>query len=298
MVWGWCSMLRRESSAERALAQSEMRYRLLFEHANDIVATLELDGRIVSINPAAREILGYEPEELIGKTIYEFVPREQIAMQEALLKRKIEGGTSTQYDLEVVTKDRRRRILGINSRLIFDMSGNPTYIHTNARDITERKNAEVRQQVLVRELQHRTKNLLAVVQAIASSTLKPHPDVGAFVNRLHALAHAQEFITSGPGGGVSLCALIEAELDTFGQRAQVIGEDVILAGDFAQSFALVIHELATNAIKHGAFSSANGAVSIVWHIEAGDDGEVLRFSGPKREGLQYERQLLKDLGRN
>ena len=154
--------------AERALVQSETRYRMLFEHANDIVATLELNGRIVSINPAAREILGFAPEELIGKTIYEFVPREQMAMQEAVLQSKVEGQVSTQYDLEVATKDGRRRILGINSRLVFDAAGKPILIHSIARDITERKEADVRQQLLIRELQHRTKNLLAVIQANGS----------------------------------------------------------------------------------------------------------------------------------
>ena len=105
---------------------------MLFEHANDIVAILEPNGRIVSINPAAREILGFAPEELIGKTIYEFVPREQMAMQEAVLRSKVEGQVSTQYDLEVATKDGRRRILGIDSCLVFEMpAGKP--IHRSHR---------------------------------------------------------------------------------------------------------------------------------------------------------------------
>ena len=72
------------------------------------------------------------------------------------------------------------------------------------RDITERKEAEARQALLVRELQHRTKNLLAVVQSIATSTLSRSKDLKsaleAFVGRLHALAHAQEFVAAGPGG--------------------------------------------------------------------------------------------------
>jgi len=270
--------------AEQAISESESRYRMLFENAKDIVTTLELDGRIVSINPAAREILGYEPEELIGKTIYEFVPREQMSSQVGLLQRKLEGEAATQYDLEVVTKDGRRRTLEVSSRLVFDVAGKPVLIHSIARDVTERKDAETRQLVLVRELQHRTKNLLAVVQAIASRTLTTHPDLSAFIGRLHALAHAQDFVTSGPSGGVALRQLVEAELDAFAGRAQIQGEDVMLAGSFAQTFALVIHELATNALKYGALLSEKGTVAVKWQTRPDSTGGELRFFWSERGG--------------
>jgi PAS domain S-box-containing protein len=270
--------------AETALVESEARYRMLFETANDIVATLALDGRIISINPAARDILGFEPEELIGKTIYEFVPREQMAMQQAVLQRKVEGQPSTQYDLEVVTKSGQRRILGINSRLVFDAAGKPECIHSIARDITERKEAEARQTLLMRELQHRTKNLLAVIQAIACNTLKGNPGVDAFIGRLHALAHAQEFVTAGPRGGVPLRQLLETELAAFGKRARLTGEDLVLDGGFAQKFTLLIHELATNAIKHGAFSSPKGHVAIEWQTMTEEGLSVLRLFWTERGG--------------
>ena len=270
--------------AEKILAQSEARYRMLFENANDIVATLELDGRILAINPAARNILGFDPEELIGKTIYEFVPREQVPMQQAVLERKIQGEASTQYDLEVVAKDGRRRILGINSRLVFDVAGKPEVIHSIARDITERKEAEQQQTLLIRELQHRTKNLLAVIQAIASNTLSANPGLSAFIGRLHALAHAQEFVISGPRSGVPLRHLVETELAAFGKRAQITGEDLVLDGGFAQKFALLIHELATNALKHGAFSTPNGHVAIRWLITTKSDDAALQFSWIERGG--------------
>jgi PAS domain S-box-containing protein len=257
--------------AEQALTLSEARYRMLFEHANDIVVTLQLDGRILSINPAARDILGYEPEELIGKSIYEFVPRELMPMQVDMLRRKMEGASSTQYDLEIVAKNKSRRVLGVNSRLILDPARKPLLVHSIARDVTERKEAERRQNLLVRELQHRTKNLLAVIQSIANNTLEGGAGLENFIGRLHALAHAQEFVAAGPQGGVPLQRLVETGLAAFGDRATIEGEDLVLNGRFAQNVALLIHELATNAAKYGALSSATGWVAIRWETSTGDD---------------------------
>ena len=262
--------------AEQALALGEARYRLLFEQANDIVVILQLDGRIVSINPAARDILGYAPEELVGKSIYEIVPLELMPMQVAMLRRKLEGAPSTQYDLEVLTKDKGRRVLGVNSRLVFNEDGKPHLIHSIARDITEQKEAQRRQELLVNELQHRTKNLLAVIQSIATNTLKRSSELETFVGRLHALAHAQEFVAAGPQGGVPLYRLVETGLAAFGARAKIQGNEIVLNGRFAQNMSLLIHELATNAVKYGAFSSPTGWVAIRWETITGDSPH-LRF---------------------
>jgi len=281
--------------AEQALALGEARYRMLFEQANDIVVTLQLDGRIVSINPAARDILGYAPEELIGKSIYEFVPRELMPMQVDMLRRKLEGAPSTQYDLEVLTKDKRRRVLGVNSRLVLNEAGKPLLIHSIARDITERNEAERRQELLVRELQHRTKNLLAVIQSIATNTLKGSSDLETFVGRLHALALAQEFVAAGPQGGVPLYRLVEAGLAAFGGRAKIEGNELVLNGRFAQNIALLIHELATNAVKYGAFSSPAGWVAIRWKTTIGDSPR-LRFHWGEHDGPSIQGSGRKGFG--
>jgi len=274
--------------AEQALAQGEARYRTLFESANDIVVTLELDGRIISINPVVRDILGFAPEEMIGRPLSDFVSAEQIGMQQRMLQRKLEGANSTQYDLQMAARDGMPRILGVNSRLVFDAKGVPLMIHSVARDVTERKEAEARQDLLIRELQHRTKNLLAVIQSIASSTLKGSAGLETFIGRLHALAHAQEYVTAGSQGGVSMRALLEAELATFGKRAVAFGQDLVLGGSFGQSFALIVHELATNAVKHGAFSSPHGRVDIAWGREHADGQAVLRFTWIERDGPRVQ----------
>jgi PAS domain S-box-containing protein len=275
--------------AENALASSEERYRTLVESAMDIIATLDLDGRFLSVNPAVERILGYAPEDMIGRKVDEFVRPDQMPLQDAMLYRMLEGEASTQYELEMLAKDPDRRIvLEVKSRLAMADDGKPLAIHSIARDITERKEADARQTVLLRELQHRTKNMLAVIQSIATNTLRKSRDLAsaeaALVGRLHALAHAQEFVASGPGGGVPLRQLIDAELAPFAARATIGGEPLVVGGAFAQTFALLLHELATNASKYGALSSPRGRVVINWKIEAGTDGPQLRFAWVERGG--------------
>ena len=175
----------------------------------------------------------------------------------------------------------------INSKLMVDASGSPLGIHAIARDVTDRKEIEARQTVLMRELQHRTKNMLAVIQSIATTTLRRSPDLesalASFVGRLHALGHAQEFVAAGPGGGVSLHHLVAAELAPFAARAKITGDQIVVGGAFAQTFALLIHELCTNATKYGALSSSRGRVVINWTIERTEVPQ-LRFAWVERGG--------------
>jgi PAS domain S-box-containing protein len=155
-------------------------------------------------------------------------------------------------------------------------------------DITERKEGEARQSVLIHELKHPTKNLLAVFQSIVTNMLANSRDLtgakAVMVRRLHALARAQDFITAGSTAGVSLRALVEAELSAFATQLKIDGTPLVVGGSFAQQFALVIHELATNAAKYGSLSTPNGRVLVGWKIihECGEP--VLSFYWTERDG--------------
>jgi PAS domain S-box-containing protein len=271
-------------AAEAALTQSEERYRAMVDNANDIVATLDLDFRFTSVNPAVTRILGYAPEEIIGTPLSHLVPEQQLPMHSSMLQRKLAGEAATQYEMELVGKHGRRFVLEVSSTLLFDGAGRPSAIHAIARDVTERKDAEARQMLLVRELQHRAKNILAVMQSIISSTLKSSRDLqsghDAVLGRLHALARAQEFIASGPSVGASIREIIEAELTPFAGRVLIEGPLVVAGSAFAQMFAIVIHELGTNATKYGSLSVADGRVHIRWSI----DGPTFELSWIERGG--------------
>jgi PAS domain S-box-containing protein len=267
---------------------SEERYRALVEQANDIVATLDLDMRFTSINPAAERLLGYAPSDLMGTALSRYVPEGQLSVHSKMLDRKLHGESATQYEMQLRAKDGRTLTLEVNSRPIFDRWGTAVGIHAIARDISERKDAEARQELLVGELQHRAKNLLAVMQSIVSNTIARSRDLTtakeSILGRLRALAHAQDFVAAGPGGGVPLRDLVAAEVLPFAARTSIDGIPVILGGPFAQKFALVVHELATNAAKHGSLSLPNGRVFVHWAVADEGGKPCLTFSWREHDG--------------
>ena len=209
-------------------------------------------------------------------------------MHKTMLDRKLHGETATQYVMRFRAQDGRVAVLEVSSRLMLNRMGKVVGIHAIARDISERKDAEMRQALLVGELQHRAKNLLSVMQSIVSNTIARSRDLAAakegILGRLQALAHAQDFVASGAEGGVPLRDLIEAEVSAFGAQISLDGIPVVLGGPFAQRFALVIHELATNATKYGALSTPKGRVLISWNVTDADAGPSLTFSWLERGG--------------
>jgi two-component sensor histidine kinase len=162
-------------------------------------------------------------------------------------------------------------------------------------DITERKRAEEEQkraaeaeQILIRELQHRTNNLLAVIQGIAQKTLSSAGSLDearkTFEGRLLALAGTYRQLTNTNWSGVSLSEIVRLTLEPFAARTDIDGPDLLLSAKNAQNFSLALHELATNALKHGALSCAGGNVNIAWSIASNGGGPVLKFRWRERGG--------------
>jgi PAS domain S-box-containing protein len=141
-------------------------------------------------------------------------------------------------------------------------------------DIHDRKQAEAARDLLTRELSHRIKNLLAVVQAVSSQTLRGARSLDeyrdAFGARLVALSHAHEVLIDAGYGEADMAEVIRRTLDAFGpmkHRVHVEGPSVRLSAATSQGVALCVHELATNALKHGALSEPAGHVDLTWNID-------------------------------
>ena len=156
------------------------------------------------------------------------------------------------------------------------------------REIAERKQAERRQLLLSDELAHRGKNLLAVIVSITSRSLsgtRPLAEAReVLIQRLHALARSQALLITEGFEGAPLGEVVRLELESFSDRIKVVGPHVMLHPKVAQTFALVVHELATNATKHGALSGPDGQIAIHWSIE-GVGGEArFKFQWQELEG--------------
>jgi PAS domain S-box-containing protein len=165
-----------KTTAESALRKSEESYRELFENANDIVYTLDLDYKLTSVNKAGELITGYRSAEVLGNSIITIVKPESIAIMREMMQRKMAGESRTNYEIEIQRKDGKIRTLEISSRLISE-NGKPVGIQGIARDITERKLGEEKlrlanQQALV-EYEHLLERIASLAQALGAARELP-----------------------------------------------------------------------------------------------------------------------------
>jgi two-component sensor histidine kinase len=227
--------------------------------------------------------------------------------QKALLEAEVRAVISTPL------RSSKGNLLGVISTH-FSRPGHPSerqirltnILARQAADYLERKQSEQIQQTIVLELQHRSNNLLAVIQSIAQRTLASDASKKTFEARLQALARINRALVRSNWGGVDLSQLVRAELEVFSKRTSISGVSVLLSPQHAQNFTLALHELATNSAKYGALSNITGKVQVSWTIQPDQSGSVLKFrwqesggppvSPPTRQG--FGSQLLKGIFSN
>ena len=155
-------------------------------------------------------------------------------------------------------------------------------------EVHERKQAEERLTILVQELAHRVKNLLSVFQSITARTLAPGRTVSdardVLMGRLQSLGHAHELLTEASWHGAELREVVMAEIAGFSERVRISGPAVELSPSGVQTFALIVHELCTNAAKYGALSNASGEVGVNWTLGGSGTGSYMSFSWQERGG--------------
>ena len=182
------------------------------------------------------------------------------------------------------------RWVRVDGGIIPDDQGRAARMVGIVRDITERRQAQDREQILAREVDHRAKNLLTVVQSIVQLTRADGFDQfrTAVSGRIQALARAHSLLAASRWEGADLSTLVDEELAPFAgvsSRIRVEGPPVKLRPAAAQSVALILHELITNAVKYGALSVDGGAVDLQWRLVRADD-ECLGLRWCERGGPQ------------
>lgn len=306
----WLSLVR--TRADIALRESEQRYRLIFEQADDIIFTADIQQRITDCNAAAAAAIGLPREAIIGRSIADFVTPDDFRQTTQMLHQKIDHGGNTRHEVGVTGCDGRTMRWDNNSTLIIDRDGHPIGLLSISRDVTERRAFDERRELLIHELNHRVKNTLALVQAIAHQNFPAgSSDAGPrdqFIARLRTLASAHDLLTREHWEGVTLVELARAATATFdsaGVRISVGGPEIRLTPKAAVALAMAFHELGTNAAKYGALSEEQGKIDLTWKQEA--DGFVIEWQerdGPtvavptcRGFGMRMiERALASDLG--
>ena len=173
---------------------------------------------------------------------------------------------------------------------LFDEHGNPRGAIAAVVDISERKRAEQHQQVLLHELQHRVKNILATISSLAARMLRNTSSLqefsAAFQERLRAMGRMHDILSQRSWIGADLSRLIDAAVSPYatakGSNIELSGPDVLLKPDVASALGMVLHELATNAAKYGALGNPDGRLQISWGVEGSGQGEKLSFSWLER----------------
>lgn len=260
--------------------------------SGDAILSVGLDGRILSWNPGAERLFGYSAAEMIGKHKSVIIPPERLEQAMAQLDRARRGE-------RVRSESQRLRSNGtlvdvsLDLAPIGDKDGSIIGMSTIAHDITEKKLAEEHQHFLMRELTHRSKNLLAVINAMARQTARSAGSLAEFEarfsRRIQGMAASHDLLVSQNWAAASLRELvirhIQIFVDNVDQRLDLSGPEVYVGVEAAQTLGLALHELATNSMKYGALSRPTGKVVVDWAYETMDNGNAgLRVTWTERGG--------------
>jgi PAS domain S-box-containing protein len=266
-------------AAERAVRDSEARVRTVVEDQTEFISRFTPDFTITFLNRAYAAQLGRPRDELVGSSLLELMDEAQRDRFTAQLAGLTPEAPVVSYEMGTVLPDGSPGHEHWTDRALFDEAGRLVEYQSVGRDITAAKRAEAQRELLLAELSHRVKNTLAVVQGVASRSLSGDGRSLAearevFTKRLRALANAHAQLTASQWRGASLRTLVEDELRPYGGRASLAGGQVKLGPRAALTLSLVLHELATNAAKHGALSAPGGGVEVAWDVDhqEGEDG--------------------------
>lgn len=263
----------------------------IVESSNDAILSKDLNGIVTSWNAAAERIFGFSAAEMIGQPILKIIPDDLLNEEMGILSRIRAGERVDHFDTVRRRKDGLRIPVSATISPVRDRDGNSVGASTIVRDISERRRLEEAQRVLSREVNHRSKNLLAVVQSIIRYTVShsPQQDFVRRINeRLRALSANQDLLIESSWRGADMAHLVRSQLSNVEriplERVGVTGEAIFLVPTAAQALGMALHELATNAVKFGALSDGTGRVEISWRLDAGSNGRTFIVSWQESGG--------------
>jgi PAS domain S-box-containing protein len=269
---------------ENSLGETEQRLRWLasiVESSDDAIVSKNLDGIVTSWNRGAERIYGHTAAEAIGQPITIVIPENRQDEESEILARIGRGERIDHFETVRQRADGSLIVVSLTVSPVKNAEGKIVGASKIARDITEQKRDQERIATLAREAEHRSKNVLATVQAAVNLTrAETSEDLKkAIEGRIQALANVHSLFVESRWIGADLSAIAAQELGPYSVQGRVgiKGPAVLLEPNTAQAFAVSFHELATNAAKYGSLSENRGQVGLEW-IQRADRELVLRWT--------------------
>jgi two-component sensor histidine kinase len=265
--------------AEARLLQSSERLRLAARAAALTYITLDIQAQKITRLDNFQSVMGFEiPDEtslpLADEMFLAHVHPDDRVVLQGHVAAVHKGVGPGQIEFRVVDESGAVRWIECRSHVEVGSDGKPRRVFIINSDVTSRKSTELQLQFATRELMHRSKNLLSVIQGIAQISARTSGNSADFVRmfskRVEALSRSQDMLVHGASHGVAIRELIVDQLSIavgHEERARLEGPSLTLSATAAQSLGLAIHELATNSLKHGALSNDTGLVHIAWGVE-------------------------------
>jgi PAS domain S-box-containing protein len=262
-------------------------YRATFENAAVGIAHLSTDAKWLRVNRTFARIIGYSPDELVSKSVQDITHPDDLTLSFTEFE-SLRSGKADSFEMEkrYMRRDGTPVWVHITGAAVRRNDGSVDHFVTVIQDVSERKRAEEQVRLLLREMNHRGKNILSLVQAVARQTAVSDPEhfMDRFTDRIQAIAANQDLLVRASWRGVDVDDLVCAQLahfsDLIGYRISLDGPQLRLNGAAAQAIGMVLHELATNASKYGALSTDVGHVDIAWRA----DGDLFTMNWTERDG--------------
>jgi PAS domain S-box-containing protein len=299
-----CALLLAAAFAERR--QHAAVTAAILNTVEEAIITIDAQGVVKGLNPAAAHVFGYGADEVIGRNVKMLMPEPYHSEHDGYIGNYLKTGQAKVIGFGRQVSGRRKDGSIFPMELaVTEMTVSGRRMFTGVvRDITERKQVEQHQELLVAELDHRVKNVLAQVAVVAMSTRQGSRSIDEFLRslngRIQSMAAAHTLLSKSGWQSVGLDALVRNQLAPYATDTNVTisGTDVMLIAAEIQAVARVLHELVTNAAKHGALSIPGGHVSVHWNRKANGAGAKLMLVWQEHGGPPVRSEIQTSYGTN
>jgi len=283
-------MFEQKTNKRRRKNHSEARLAAIVDSSFDAIISKDLSGTIVSWNKAAERLFGFTAEEAIGRSIYILIPEDRHDEEVEIIRRLKLGEQIETFETLRNTRAGALVPVSITISPIRDKRGRIIGASKIARDISESRENERRLKLLMREINHRVKNQYAVILSVIAQTAAREQDIKSFERRVRerimALSHSQDLLSSVDWAGVDLQALISHQIRAFdiGGAFSSSGPGILLDANAVLNIGMALHELVINRVQYADPEQSD--VDLSWAIERRPEGDRFHITWREKGGRE------------